>query len=146
MPLAKTEHRQRYCDRLKAAGSRWGLTAMPAKVMAASVGLGRSFLVSAASYAGTSSRWRRTASESCYWEKGIWPRRPERLCGPPRRGRTPPGPDHEELRDALHNGADAAMVVSRDDAWPLRAALLVRHLDPDVPIVATIFDPRPLAS
>jgi voltage-gated potassium channel Kch len=34
------------------------------------------------------------------------------------------------------------MVVSRDDAWPLRAALLLRHLDPDVPIVATIFDPE----
>jgi len=33
------------------------------------------------------------------------------------------------------------LVVSRDDAWPLRAALLVRHLDDDVPIVATIFDP-----
>ena len=31
--------------------------------------------------------------------------------------------------------------VSRDDAWPLRAALLVRHIDADVPIVATIFDP-----
>ena len=26
-------------------------------------------------------------------------------------------------------GADAALVVSRDDAWPLRAALLVRHVD-----------------
>ena len=26
-------------------------------------------------------------------------------------------------------GADAVAVVSRDDAWPLRAALLVRHLD-----------------
>src|SRR3712207_9206604 len=51
-------------------------------------------------------------------------------------------PTHEELRDALEAGADAAMVVSRDDAWPLRAALLVRHLDPDVPIVATIFDPE----
>jgi hypothetical protein len=50
-------------------------------------------------------------------------------------------PSHEELRDALDSGADAAMVISRDDAWPLRAALLVRHLDPDVPIVATIFDP-----
>ena len=33
------------------------------------------------------------------------------------------------------------LVVSRDDAWPLRAALLVRHLDDDVPIVAAIFDP-----
>jgi voltage-gated potassium channel Kch len=46
-----------------------------------------------------------------------------------------------ELEDALDRGADAVAVVSRDDAWPLRAALLVRHLDPEVPIVATIFDP-----
>ena len=51
-------------------------------------------------------------------------------------------PTHEELRDALDRGADGAAVVSRDDAWPLRAALLVRHLDPDVPIVATIFEPE----
>jgi voltage-gated potassium channel Kch len=51
-------------------------------------------------------------------------------------------PTHEDLRRALDAGADAVMVVSRDDAWPLRAALLVRHLDPDVPIVATIFDPE----
>jgi voltage-gated potassium channel Kch len=50
-------------------------------------------------------------------------------------------PDAEELREALGRGADAVAVVSRDDAWPLRAALLVRHLDPRVPIVATIFDP-----
>ena len=50
-------------------------------------------------------------------------------------------PDAEELREALERGADAVAVVSRDDAWPLRAALLVRHLDADVPIVATIFDP-----
>ena len=50
-------------------------------------------------------------------------------------------PSHGELRDALERGADVALVVSRDDAWPLRAALLVRHLDPEVPIVATIFDP-----
>ena len=50
-------------------------------------------------------------------------------------------PKHDELRDALERGADAVLVVSRDDAWPLRAALLVRHLDADVPIVATIFDP-----
>ena len=50
-------------------------------------------------------------------------------------------PTHEELRDALAHGADAALVVSREDAWPLRAALLVRHLDPHVRIVATIFDP-----
>src|SRR5215210_8058437 len=51
-------------------------------------------------------------------------------------------PTHEELSKALDAGADAAMVVSRDDAWPLRAALLVRHLDPDVPIVVTIFEPE----
>ena len=51
-------------------------------------------------------------------------------------------PTHDELRDALDKGADAALVVSRDDAWPLRAALLVRHLDSDVPIVVTIFDPE----
>ena len=50
-------------------------------------------------------------------------------------------PSAGELREALEAGADAVAVVSRDDAWPLRAALLVRHLDPDVPIVATIFDP-----
>jgi Trk K+ transport system NAD-binding subunit len=51
-------------------------------------------------------------------------------------------PTHEELRDALDQPADAALVVSRDDAWPLRAALLVRHIDPDVPIIATIFEPE----
>ncbi len=50
-------------------------------------------------------------------------------------------PRAEELGEALERGADAVAVVSRDDAWPLRAALLVRHLDADVPIVATIFDP-----
>jgi Trk K+ transport system NAD-binding subunit len=50
-------------------------------------------------------------------------------------------PDAGEVRDALARGADAVAVVSRDDAWPLRAALLVRHLDDEVPIVATIFDP-----
>ena len=50
-------------------------------------------------------------------------------------------PDVDSLREALAAGADAVAVVSRDDAWPLRAALLVRHLDADVPIVATIFDP-----
>jgi voltage-gated potassium channel Kch len=49
-------------------------------------------------------------------------------------------PTHEELGEALESGVDAALIVSRDDAWPLRAALLVRHLDPDVPIIATIFD------
>jgi voltage-gated potassium channel Kch len=51
-------------------------------------------------------------------------------------------PSHDELRDALDAGADAVMVVSPDEAWPLRVALLTRHLDPDVPIIATIFDPE----
>jgi len=51
-------------------------------------------------------------------------------------------PTHKELSGALDAGADTVLVVSRDDAWPLRAALLVRHLDPDVPIVATIFEPE----
>jgi voltage-gated potassium channel Kch len=50
-------------------------------------------------------------------------------------------PGADELRQALERGTDAVAVVSRDDAWPLRAALLVRHLDDEVPIVATIFDP-----
>jgi voltage-gated potassium channel Kch len=49
---------------------------------------------------------------------------------------------HDELRDALEEGVDAVLVVANDDAWPLRVALLVRHLDRDVPIVATIFDPQ----
>ena len=50
-------------------------------------------------------------------------------------------PTHEELSKALDVGADAVLVVSRHDAWPLRAALLVRHIDDDVPIVVTIFEP-----
>src|SRR5919112_1573726 len=50
-------------------------------------------------------------------------------------------PTYEDLCDALEDPADAVAIVSRDEAWPLRAALLVRHLDEDVPIVATVFDP-----
>jgi voltage-gated potassium channel Kch len=49
-------------------------------------------------------------------------------------------PADDDLRSALADGADAVAIVSRGDAWPVRAALLVRHLDPDVPIVVTIFD------
>ena len=49
--------------------------------------------------------------------------------------------DLGELRARLDGGVDSVLVVSRDDAWPLRAALLVRHVDGEVPIVATIFDP-----
>ena len=50
-------------------------------------------------------------------------------------------PDAETLRDAIADDVDGVAVVSRDDAWPLRVALLVRHFDDEVPIVATIFDP-----
>lgn len=46
-----------------------------------------------------------------------------------------------DLRARLAEGVDIVLVVSRDDAWPLRAALLVRHVDGELPIVATIYDP-----
>jgi voltage-gated potassium channel Kch len=36
---------------------------------------------------------------------------------------------------------DVVCVATRDDAFPLRIALLVRHLDEDVPLLVTIFDP-----
>ncbi len=50
-------------------------------------------------------------------------------------------PDDEAVRDALEGGEhDVVCVVAREDALPLRIALLVRHLDEDVPIVATVFD------
>ena len=49
-------------------------------------------------------------------------------------------PDHEGLREAVEAGVDAVVIVSREDAWPLRVALLVRHLDGEVPIVVTIAD------
>ena len=49
-------------------------------------------------------------------------------------------PDHATLREAVEAGVDAVVIVSREDAWPLRVALLVRHLDADVPIVVTIAD------
>ncbi len=44
-------------------------------------------------------------------------------------------PAADELRDALGRGADAVAVVSRDDAWPLRAALLaIRSGAPLLPV------------
>jgi voltage-gated potassium channel Kch len=49
-------------------------------------------------------------------------------------------PGDGDVRDALAHDVDAVAIVERGDAWPVRAALLVRHLDPDVPIVVTIFD------
>ncbi len=49
-------------------------------------------------------------------------------------------PAQDELRGALGEPLDSVTIVSREDGWPLRTALLVRHLDEDVPIVVTIFD------
>ena len=50
--------------------------------------------------------------------------------------------DDESLREALESAKpDVVCVATRDDAFPLRIALLVRHLDADVPLLVTIFDP-----
>ena len=49
--------------------------------------------------------------------------------------------DDESLREAVGAKPDVVCVATRDDAFPLRIALLVRHLDEDVPLLVTIFDP-----
>ena len=50
--------------------------------------------------------------------------------------------DEGSLRDgARGRRPDIVFVATRDDAFPLRIALLVRHLDADVPLLVTIFDP-----
>ena len=51
-------------------------------------------------------------------------------------------PDEDEVRDALGDGAGIGTVaiVSRDDAFVLRSALVVRYVDDDVPMLVTIFD------
>jgi len=50
-------------------------------------------------------------------------------------------PDDAAVRDALADRRpDVVCLVAPSDELPLRLALLVRHLDEDVPIVATIFD------
>jgi Trk K+ transport system NAD-binding subunit len=49
--------------------------------------------------------------------------------------------DDESLREGLEAKPDIVCVTTRDDAFPLRIALLVRHLDEDVPLLVTIFDP-----
>jgi len=50
-------------------------------------------------------------------------------------------PDDESVRDALEDFRPGVVCLIADgDKLPLRLALLVRHLDEDVPIVATIFD------
>ena len=50
--------------------------------------------------------------------------------------------DDESVREALaEKRPDLVCIATRDDAFPLRIALLVRHLDEDVPLLVTIFDP-----
>ena len=50
-------------------------------------------------------------------------------------------PDEDEVREALEGAAvDTVAIVSRDDAFVLRAALVVRYVDDDVPMLVTIFD------
>jgi Trk K+ transport system NAD-binding subunit len=50
--------------------------------------------------------------------------------------------DDDAVRSALGGeGPDVVCVASREDAFPLRMALLVRHYDAGVRLVVTIFDP-----
>ncbi|MGI8595240.1 MAG: NAD-binding protein [Solirubrobacteraceae bacterium] len=49
-------------------------------------------------------------------------------------------PSDDELSEALEDGAAQVAVVSRDDAYVLRMALMVRYLDDDVPLLVTVFD------
>ena len=44
-------------------------------------------------------------------------------------------------RRSRTSAPDVVCVAAREDAFPLRMALLVRHYDDDVPLVVTIFDP-----
>ena len=51
-------------------------------------------------------------------------------------------PEEREVRHALEgDGIDRVAIVSRDDAKVLRFALMVRHVDEDVPMLVTIFEP-----
>lgn len=49
-------------------------------------------------------------------------------------------PVDRDLRRALRPGVDAVVVIARDDAVALRAALLVEHVRPGVRLVVTVFD------
>src|SRR5215207_6895161 len=50
-------------------------------------------------------------------------------------------PDEDDVRDALDGATvDTVAIVSRDDAFVLRAALVVRYVADDVPMLVTIFD------
>ena len=51
-------------------------------------------------------------------------------------------PEEREVRHALDGGGiERVVVVARDDAVVLRVALMVRFIDPDMPLLVTIFDP-----
>jgi voltage-gated potassium channel Kch len=51
-------------------------------------------------------------------------------------------PEEREVRHALEDdGIERVLIVSRKDAVALRVALMVRWVDPDVPMLVTIFDP-----
>ncbi len=49
-------------------------------------------------------------------------------------------PSEDDVSEALEDGAAQVAVVSRDDAYVLRMALMVRNLDDDVPLLVTVFD------
>ena len=49
-------------------------------------------------------------------------------------------PSDDEVSDALKEGATKVAVVSREDAYGLRMALMVRYVDDDVPLLVTVFD------
>ena len=50
-------------------------------------------------------------------------------------------PKDEEVREALEGPSfDVAVIVARQDALPLRLALLVRHYEEELPMVVTVFD------
>jgi Trk K+ transport system NAD-binding subunit len=51
------------------------------------------------------------------------------------------GPEEREVRHALEDdGIERVVIVSRDDAMVLRFALMVRWVEPDLPMLVTIFD------
>ena len=51
-------------------------------------------------------------------------------------------PGEREMRHALEGSdVDRVVVVSRDDAFVLRVALMVRYIDDEVPLLVTIFAP-----
>ena len=50
-------------------------------------------------------------------------------------------PDEDEVAKALEKGIGRVAVVSREDAYVLRIALMVRYAEEDVPLLVTVFDP-----